>query len=40
MKLKSDKQVEHDTALLAWDKEKHMILIGLELKMHKESLIV
>lgn len=40
MKLESDKWAEHDTALLAWDKEKHTILVGLELKMHKESLIV
>lgn len=26
--------------LLAWDKEKHTILVGLELKMHNESLVV
>lgn len=39
MKIESQKWLEHEQDFLAWDKEKHIIFVGLELKMHKESLM-
>lgn len=35
----SDKWAIHDQTLLAWDKEKHNVLEGFELRKHRESMV-
>lgn len=34
----SEKYVCHDLELLAWDKEKHYVLAGFELRKHREHM--